>query len=327
MSESKSQSKFAVLANRFFSGIGVIVLILIALFIVFTFATNKFLTGTNMYNLARATAISGICALGMSCAIFVGGIDLSIGSMVGATSMIVAVLTSAKEHPQIMSEWLAIPIALVFGMIMGALIGLLVNDGELPPFIASVGFQIILRAFTQLISNATIIEMIPADFKAIAKVDVVGIPLMAFIWFALVIIAYIMINHTRFGRNIFAVGSNAETARLSGISLRRTRCGTWMFSALMASIAGVLVCARVGSGMPTSGIGYEADAIASSVIGGASMSGGEGSIVGTFIGAIILQTIRNGGNLLGWNTFALEMIIGGLIIFCVLLDRKNKARK
>jgi ribose transport system permease protein len=136
-----------------------------------------------------------------------------------------------------------------------------------------------------------------------------------------------MINHSRFGRNIFAVGSNAETARLSGISLRKTRCGTWMFSGIMAAVAGVLMGARLGSGMPTTGVGYEADAIASSVIGGASMSGGEGSIMGTFIGTIILQTIRNGGNLLGWNSFLLEMIIGILIIVCVLIDRKNKVGK
>ncbi|MBQ9942393.1 MAG: ABC transporter permease [Christensenellaceae bacterium] len=330
MSETKSQSNFAKLAKKFFSGVGTIILILIALFIFFTFMTDKFLTGSNMYNLARATAVNGIAALGMSICIYVGGIDLTIGSTVGFTSMLMALLTTKSQLIRgdagpIFENWLlAVPVCLIVGIAVGMIVGWLVNDGGLPPYIATLSFQFILRACCQLANNASVINEISVDYKLIANTDIFGLPILAVIWVIVTVLIWLMMNHTRFGRNIYAVGSNAETARLCGISLRRTRMGTWTLSSILSVLAGILVGARIGTGMPTTGVGYETDAIASSVIGGASMKGGEGSIVGTFIGTIILQTIRNGSQLLGWNTFILEMIIGILIVVCVLLDKNGK---
>ena len=330
MSENKSRTGFAVKAKRFFSGIGLILLILIALFVLFSVTSDSFMTSTGMYNLARATAINGICALGMTCAIIVGGIDLSIGSVAGLSSVIIAYMTSTQfwDTPILASEmwWVAALIAIAMGAANGLLIGWLVNDGNLPPFIASVGMQIVLRSATQLLCRASNLGYISQAYKDFFSKDsdILGIPLMAIVWVVIIIITYIILRHTRFGRNIYAVGSNAETARLNGISLRRTRCGTWMYSGILAAIAGILLGVRIGSGNPTAGKGFETDAIAASVIGGASMSGGEGSVLGTVIGSIIIQTIRNGGNALAWNSFLLEIIVGVLIIACVLLDTINK---
>ena len=220
--------------------------------------------------------------------------------------------------------FVAMLIAVVVGALIGFINGILINDGGLPPFIATIGMQIIIRQSINLIFEARIIAQLPTEFTDIALNTVLGIPVMAFVWFVLAIITWLMIKFTPFGRNIFAVGSNAETARLSGISLRGTRCGAWMYSGVMSAIAGILLCARLGNGIPSTGSeNYEFMAIASSVVGGASMSGGEGSVLGTFIGAIILQTIRNGGIIIGMNAHLLEMIVGAIIIIAVLFDKNS----
>jgi len=329
MSETKPKS-FGVKLKQFIKSAGIITLILIALFIFFTFMSKKFLTPNNMYNLTRAASIQGIAALGMSICIYVGGIDLTIGSMIGVVTMIIAGLTTTVSGPAIIEFWpLTLPIVLVFGIGIGILSGILINDGGMPPYIVTLSWQMILRAMCQLISNGNVLEKISEGYKTLATsaTDIFGIPLMAFVWAVLIVFTWIMLNHMRVGRNIYAVGANAETARLSGISLRRTRCFAWGYSAFLSVVAGILMGARIRSGMPQTATGYEADCIASSVIGGASFSGGEGSVVGTTIGVLILQTLRNGANLLGWNTFIIEMVIGALIVISVLIDGKGKRRE
>jgi len=329
MSEEKSNATFGSLISKFFSGIGSIIIILVALFVIFgLIRPDPFLTYNNLYNLARAAAINGIAALGMTVVIIAGGIDLSAGSVIGASTMLVAYFISGQitgiPGVGLTSVPVAMLIAIAFSLIVGLINGILVNDGELPPFIATIGTQILIRNFILMVTQARIVAELPQDtFLFIADLSILGIPLMAFIWFALAILTWLMIKFTPFGRYVFAVGSNPATARLSGISLRQTRYGAYLYSGLMFAIAGILLCARLGNGIPSTGVGYEFDAIASSVVGGASLSGGEGSVAGTFIGSIVLQTIRNGGIIIGINAFVLEIIVGAVMIFAVLLDKKS----
>ncbi|MBQ9942392.1 MAG: ABC transporter permease [Christensenellaceae bacterium] len=327
MTEEKSKKTFKSMVQKFFSGIGALIVTLVLLFAFFSImAPETFPQWNNIYNLIRTTSVNGVAALGMMVAIICGGVDLSCGSVIGASVMLSAYFMSTqitREETGLMGIWGAMLMGLLFSVIVGFINGLLINDGKLPPFIATVAMQIIIRNFILWLTKARIIAMLPDAFTKFSTTDVLGLPLMAFVWFALAIITWLVIKFTNFGRNIFAVGSNPATARLSGISLRATRCGAWMYSALFAGLAGILLCTRLGNGIPSAGTNYEGDAIASAVVGGVSMSGGEGTVIGCFLGAIILQMIRNGGVIIGINNFVLEIIVGSLIIFCVLLDKKG----
>lgn len=326
MSEEKSKTTGKSLTSKLFSGVGPILLILIALFVVFSVIRGDvFLSSDNIQDLLLSTAVNGITALGMTCCIICGGVDLAAGSTIGMAAMVVSYFTSGQiAAGGLVPIFVAMLIAVAAGALVGFINGILINDGGLPPFIATIGMQIIIRQSINLIFEARIIAQLPTAFTDIALNTILGIPIMAFVWFVLAIITWLIIKFTPFGRNIFAVGSNAETARLSGISLRATRCGAWVYSGVMSAIAGILLCARLGNGIPSTGSeSYEFMAIASSVVGGASMSGGEGSVLGTFIGAIILQTIRNGGIIIGMNAHLLEMIVGAIIIIAVLFDKNS----
>ena len=175
-----------------------------------------------------------------------------------------------------------------------------------------------------LITDARMISGLPDDFINFATSTILGIPALAIIWIVAIIIALLILKFTVFGRNVYSIGSNEEATRLSGVNIRLNIYGIYLVSALCSAVAGIMLASRVGNGLPKGGDGYELDAIAASVVGGASLSGGEGSIVGTVIGALIMQTLRNGGNLLGVNSFILEICIGSLIIIAVLIDNAKK---
>lgn len=168
------------------------------------------------------------------------------------------------------------------------------------------------------------ISGLPKSFTGIAQMNILGLPFLFVAWLFIIIVAWFITRKTVFGRNIFAFGSNKEAARLSGINVCNTIYGVYVFSAITCGIAGILLTARLGNGVPTAGDGYELDAIAASVVGGASLDGGEGSVIGAVLGAIIMATLRQGGTLLGINSFILEIIIGSLIVVAVLLDKSRK---
>jgi len=330
------EKKMAFSINKRLSGYAVPLIILILLAIVLSFVTDSFLTYENIFNLLRSTAVYGIVAIAMTFVIITGGIDLSVGTHVGLAGMIVAILIIQAG----MNMWLAMLIAIAACALVGFLNGVMVYDGKLPPFIATLGSLTITRAVIMLISNArniTGFDKISPEFLQIAKTTLgvrvtdangagttYGVPLMALAWIVVILVAYFIVKKTIFGRSIFAVGSNMEAARLSGISLRKTIYGAYIFSGILCGIGGILLTSRLASGIPTLGEGYELDAIASAVVGGASMSGGEGSVGGTVVGAVLIATIRNGGVLLGWNGQVIEIVIGCLIVVAVLLDSLSK---
>lgn len=326
---ASNKSFFSTLKNSRLLANGTLIIIMLLLLVFLSIATSGFmLTWKNIYNLLRQTSINGIVAIGMTFVIISGGIDLSVGSMVGFSGMLAAILL--RDGTPVIWSILA---ALVASAALGAVNGIVVYKGKVPPFIATLGMMTVVRAVIMLISGAAMVAGLPREFTDIAQIDLFGspttqgIPVMALVWLGIILIAWFVTRLTVFGRNVYAIGSNVESSRLSGISVGRVTVGVYTLCALFSGVAGIIFVSRIGNGVPTGGQGYELEAIAAAVIGGASLSGAEGSVFGTVIGAIIMQMLRNGGNLLSVNPFILEIIIGSLIVITVLIDQNSKKRK
>jgi len=314
--EAKSGNKFKLKTE------GTLALLLLVLAIFLTIFTRGFLTGTNLSNLVRQTVINGVVALGMTLVIIAGGIDLSVGSVVGFAGILVALLMKSGV-PVI---W-AVLASIVVSFVIGAINGFMVFDGRIPPFIATLGSMAIVRGAIMLISGARMIAGLPRPFLDFAQATVFGFPSLFLVWLLLILFSIFLTRRTPFGRNVYTIGSNIEVARLSGINIRLTTYMIYGMSGLMAGIAGILMTSRLANGIPTGGQGYEMDAIASCVIGGASLSGAEGTILGTVMGAFIIATLRNGGNLLGIDPFILQIVNGVIIVAAVYIDQYRKAHQ
>ena len=296
-----------------------LVVVLLLLFTTFAVTSPVFLTANNLATLLRQSSIYGIIAIGMVFVIISSGIDLSVGSVVGLSGILAAMLIVTG-----LPAGVAVAAGIAAGTLVGIVNGILVHDGKVPPFIATMGTMTIIRALIMLLTGAKMISGLPKTFTGIAQLNILGIPFLFVAWAAVIAAAIFVTKKTVFGRNIYAFGSNKEAARLSGINVRRTTYGVYAFSAFVCSIAGILLLTRLGNGVPTAGDGYELDAIAAAVVGGASLDGGEGSVMGAVLGAMIMATLRQGGTLLGVNSFILEIVIGSLIVIAVLLDKLRK---
>ncbi|MDD4302385.1 MAG: ABC transporter permease [Sphaerochaeta sp.] len=308
--------------NKFRIAEGNLLVIVIVLMVILSFATKNFFTVNNLRNLVRQTSVNGIIALGMTFVIISGGIDLSVGSVVGVASIVVAKLLVAG-----IGIFPAILIALLVCILLGTLNGLIIHYGKVPPFIATLGMMQAARGIVMLLSNARMIAGLPKSFTGFAQLVFLGFPSLFFVWFLVILITFVITTKTIFGRNIFAYGSNIEAARLSGINTAKVTVSVYAMSGLLSGIAGILMTSRLGNGIPTAGQGYEMDAIASAVVGGASLSGGSGTIIGTVLGALLISLIQNGGNLLGINAFILQIIVGVLIVASVWYDQIRKTTK
>ncbi|GAC1363720.1 MAG: ABC transporter permease [Ktedonobacteraceae bacterium] len=291
------------------------ILVLLIFVAALILATNDFLTVTNLDNLIRQVAVFAILSVGQLFVILTGGIDLSVGSVLGLSGGVTAILLAAGTP---------IPIAILAGLLIGLLIGLinglLVSRMHLPPFIATLGMLGIARGIVLLLTGARTIAPLPADFTAIANGFLLGLPSLFWILIIVAVIAAFVLGRTIFGRYVYAVGSNAESARLSGVPVNYVLLAVYSISGLLAGFAGVLATSRLGAGIPTGGTGYELQAIAGAVIGGASLSGAKGRIIGAVLGALIMAILANGGNLLGVDPFYLQIAIGLLIILAVYFD-------
>lgn len=301
---------------------GNLLVIVIILMVILSFATKNFFTVNNLRNLVRQTSVNGIIALGMTFVIISGGIDLSVGSIVGVASIVIAKLLVGG-----MPIFPAIIIALVVCGALGAVNGFIIQYGKVPPFIATLGMMQAARGIVMLLSNARMIAGLPKAFTGFAQLVFAGFPSLFFVWFLVIIVTFILTTKTIFGRNIFAYGSNIEAARLSGINTAAVTLSVYTLSGILSGLAGILMTSRLGNGIPTAGQGYEMDAIASAVVGGASLSGGSGTIIGTVLGALLISLIQNGGNLLGINAFILQIIVGVLIVASVWYDQIRKTTK
>jgi ribose/xylose/arabinose/galactoside ABC-type transport system permease subunit len=258
----------------------------------------------------------------MTSVIISGGIDLSVGSLVAVAGVVLAGALKAG--------W-PIPIAIAAGLAVGAATGLLngivIAFGRLPPFIMTLGMMSVARGAALLMTDGRPISGFDASFRSIATGRIAGVPAPIVLTLALYAVSHFVLSRTRFGRYVYGIGGNEEATRLSGVNVRFHKTMVYVVSGAMSAIAAVLLTARLNSAQPIAGIMYELDAIAAVVIGGTSLSGGEGHLGGTLIGALTMGVLRNGLNLLGVSSFLQQLVIGVVIIVAVLVDIMVKERR
>ena len=284
--------------------------------------TPYFLTVSNLLNVLEQTSINAIIAVGMTYVIISGGIDLSVGSLLALSGVVLATLLHQGYPIPV-----AIAAALAVGACFGALSGIAITWGRLPPFIATLGMMSIARGCALLFTEGRPVSGFGAEFRSIATARIAGIPAPVFVTAAVYLVAHFVLSETKFGRYMYALGGNEEATRLSGVNVRLYKSAVYAVSGLTSAIAAVLLTARLNSAQPIAGIMYELDAIAAVVIGGTSLVGGEGSLGGTLIGALIMGVLRNGLNLLSVSSFMQQIVIGLVIVGAVLIDTTLKARK
>ena len=303
--------------------LGLTLLGLLALmWIVLAVSTKSFWTYNNIANLLRQGAMIAILSLGETFVIITAGIDLSVGAVVGFSSVIIALLLTSG-----FPVWAAILITLVFGLLIGIFQAFGITKLGLPPFIMTLATLTALRGVGLLITNGATISITNDAFTGFSRSDFLGVPSLFWMVIVVAVPAYIFLHQSRFGRYLFAIGSNAEAARLSGVNTIRMMYIAYTLSALCAAFVGILLAMRIGIGNATQAEGWELQAIASSVIGGTSLFGAVGSIYGPLLGSFILTTINNGANLLNVNAFWQRIITGLLIIVIVYFDGLRRKKR
>lgn len=305
------------------NGVGIF-LILMAMCVGLTIAVgSKFLSSSNIISVIRQFSFYGILAIGMCMVIITGGIDISVGS-VFALSGVISCMSIAKWGVPVP---LGVMLGLLAGGLMGYFNGFCVTILNLPPMIATLGMQSIARGVAYTVTGGYPIGSLPDAFKFIGLGNIFGIPTPIVLMVVLAALAVFFLNKTVIGRRIYAIGGNEEGARISGVAVNRVKRLVYTICGLTAAISGIAMAARLGVGQSTAGQGYEMDAIAATVIGGASLSGGSGSIVGAIIGAAIMGVLRNGLVLLDVSAYWQQTVIGLVIIAAVSLDNLRHVNK
>ncbi|ANF95685.1 MULTISPECIES: ribose ABC transporter permease RbsC [Paenibacillus] len=294
----------------------------IILVIIVSVLNPGFLEPLNILNLLRQVAINALIAFGMTFVILTGGIDLSVGSILALSSAFVANLMLAGVDPI-----LAIIIGCAAGGVMGMVNGLMITKGRMAPFIATLATMTIFRGLTLVYTNGNPITGLGDSmaFQLFGRGYFLGIPVPAITMAIAFIILWVILHKTPFGRKTYAIGGNEKAAIVSGIKVPRVKIMIYSLAGALSALAGAILTSRLNSAQPTAGTSYELDAIAAVVLGGTSLSGGRGRIVGTLIGALIIGTLNNGLNLLGVSSFYQMVVKGIVIVIAVLIDRKKSA--
>jgi ribose transport system permease protein len=310
--------------------------LLLVMWLALSVETKTFWTANNMANLLRQGAMIAILAIGETFVIITGGIDLSVGAVAGVVSMAVALLLH-NDLGFASSIAGAVAISLAIGVLIGLFHAFGVVQMGLPPFIMTLATMYALRGIGLLITNGATISIDNDAFTGFSRASFLGFPWTDGTWFAIpmlfwmvILVAiplYVLLYHTRWGRYLFAIGSNKEAARLSGVNVNAVTYMAYVVSGFCAAFVGILLAMRIGIGNPTQGDGWELQAIASSVIGGTSLFGAVGSVHGPLIGSFILTTINNGANLLNLNPFWQRIITGLLIILVVYFDTLRQRKR
>ena len=321
--KNKRIKSLGVTLAALFSRYG-IVFVFFALCLVLAIWTPTFLRPKNIINVLRQTSINGILSVGMTFVILTGGIDLSVGSILAFAGMVAATLSSSvfQVHPL----FVALGASLLAGLALGAANGAVIAKWRMPPFVVTLGMLSIARGLTYIYTDGMPVANLSKSFVAIGQGLILGIPLPVIIFAAIFIICWITLNKTKFGRYVYAVGGNEKSAKISGINTRLIIFVVYVLSGLMSAIGGLILTARTSAGLPQAGVSYELDAIAAVVIGGTSLKGGEGSLLGTLLGAMILGVINNGLDILSVSSYYQQVIKGLIIIGAVLLDSSRKSK-
>lgn len=293
---------------------------LIFLVVVISIISPDFRTVNNFLSLLRQSAINGLIAFGMTCIILTGGIDLSVGSVLALTSIICAhTIKIGLPAP------LSMLIALIFGIILGTISGLMVTKSRLQPFIATLITMTGYRGLTMILSGGRPISRLGDNFllNQIGKGSLLGIPIPVWILIVFFSIFLFVLKKTVLGRQIYATGSNSKAAELAGINTNNIKLIVYAVSGFMASLSGLILVSRLGSAQPTLGSGYELDAIAAVALGGTSMTGGRGKITGTLIGILIIAVLNNGLNIIGVSSYYQD-VVKALVIFLAVISDRNR---
>lgn len=299
--------------------------IFVALFVVAAIVAPQFLSRQNLANLLQQSSLTGIVAIGMTVVILTAGIDLSVGSVAALAGMLVAILIGWGF------AWpVAVVVAILAGAVLGATMGSLSSYLKLPAFMVTLAGMQSIRGLTYLTTNGTpTTAEIPIGLRFLGAGTVAGVPVVGVIFVVTALIAGFLLRRTTFGEHVYAVGSNAAAARLSGLPVQRIVTAAFVISGALAALSGVLLTARLTIGQPTANQGLELDAIAAVVLGGTSLFGGKGGVLGTFIAVLLLSVLRNLFNLLGLSSF-FQMVVTGVILVAALimnyvLDKRAKS--
>jgi len=295
---------------------------LIGLCILLWILTPHFLTVSNLLNVAEQTAIIAIVAAGMTFVIITAGIDLSVGSVLAFSGVVMAsALHRGAPLP------LALLGGLAAGFVCGTLNGLFITIGRLPPFIATLGMMSVARGAALMFTDGRPISGFSDGFRQIATAEIVHLRFPVIIMAATYVAAHFILTRTKLGRYAYAIGGNEAATVLSGVNVKLYKTVVYSLAGILSALAAIILTARLNSAQPIAGIMYELDAIAATVIGGTSLMGGEGTVLGTLIGALIIGVLKNGLNLLEISSFTQQVVIGSVIIFAVLLDMALKRNK
>ncbi|SMB93474.1 ribose ABC transporter membrane protein [Thermanaeromonas toyohensis ToBE] len=295
---------------------------LLGLTVILSLLSDRFLTVNNLFNVARQVSVDSIVACGMTFVILTGGIDLSVGSVLALTGSLVAGLMT-----QGFSISVAIATGLILGMVLGYFNGLIVTRGKVAPFIATLVMMTMARGLTLVYTDGRPITGLPREFLQIGGGYLGPVPLPVIIMLSVFLLSHIVLTQTKFGRYVYAIGSNEEAARFSGIDTSRYKNLVYLISGALAALSGIILTSRLNSAQPTAGLGLELDAIAAVVLGGTSLAGGQGGIPGTLIGALIIGILNNGLNLLNVSSFYQQVVKGAVILLAVLGDQGRKKRE
>ncbi len=294
---------------------------LIVLFVALSIASPHFLTNTNLSSVVRQTAVINIMALGMTLIIVAGGIDLSVGAILAMAGLLGTMVMEAGQPIM-----LGIVIGLLTGAFWGFVNGALTTRLKINPFIVTLGTLGIVRGLTLIISNGLPVHNIPKAYSYLGEGNLLGVPFVLWLLLFCAVAMHILMEHTQLGRYAFAIGSNPDAAWYAGIAVGFYTTAVYAIGGLLTGLAGMIEASRLMTGQPTAGNGYELQAIAAVVIGGGSLRGGEGSVVGTLVGAFIMGLLSNGSDLLGISPYLQQAIIGAVIILAVSFDELRKRK-
>ncbi len=293
---------------------------LIILIIFFSITSSTFLSIDNFLSIALQTAVIGIVALGSTFVIITSGIDLSVGAIVAFSGVMMGFAMQAG-----MPTFISILIGLLSGVALGVAIGLFITKAKLPPFIVTLGFMMMVRGLVLALTNGMPISGLNDGFDKLAAGTILKIPYPVIFLIVLAVVLGFVLKNTKIGKYVYAIGSNEDASKLSGVNVDRVKLFVYGLSGLMCAISGIILASRLISAQPTEGMGYEMDAIAAVVIGGASLAGGTGTIFGTMLGAFIMTVLKNGLTMLNVSGMWQQVAVGAVVLGAVYIDNlKNK---
>lgn len=296
-------------------------LTLITLFVGLIIATPNFFTPTNLSSVVRQTAVINIMALGMTMVIITGGIDLSVGSILALAGCLGTMAMTSG-----LPVGVGILVGILTGCAAGLLNGVLTTRLRISPFIVTLGTLLIIRGLALILTNGMPVQNVPKEFSFLGEGSVAGVPFVLILLIAIALVVHVILEHTKLGRYAFAIGSNPDAAFYAGIPVRFHTTVIYGICGMLTGLSGMIESSRLMTGQPTAGQGYELPAIAAVVIGGGSLRGGEGTVVGTLIGAFIMGLLSNGCDLLGIQPFVQQATIGAVIILAVSVDELRKRK-